>query len=315
MRRFALLAGVGLAVVAVGCLPGCRRNVVADDGVGKVSTEKPTAPQLVAFLNKNARLVQSIKSTQVEIDAKQSGDGVGLSGSLFCQKPHDFRLRANLAGQPAVDIGSNDKEFWFWISQAKDQDNVARVHYCAYQDMAAGKARMPFPFQPDMIVAALGMGEYDPNKEYTIREDAKTFSLIEQATSAQGQPVQKVTVFNRLRLAPGQPRVAAYLLLDDKGTEICRASVLEMQSVQVGDEQAALPQRVQLVWRPQQIEMTLRLYNAQANSIEPQKAAKLFSRADLSSIPSTNLAQGPDAPNGYSQEMSIQRTLLTAPVK
>ncbi len=281
-----------------------------------VTTQTPSADNLVAYMNENARLVQSIKSTKVEIDAKQAGESIGLEGMLFCQKPRNFRLRADALGKPAVDIGSNDNEFWFWISAAKDEDGVARVHYCSYTDMAAGKARMPFPFQPDMIVSALGLGEYDPKGNYTVKDDPKTISLIEQTTSAQGQPVQKVTVFSRTRVGPGKPQVLAYLLLDDKGAEICRASVQDVQTIAVDrDARAVLPQRVQLVWNAQKIELKMRLFDTQANSIDPQKAAKLFSRADLASIPASNLAQGSDAPKGYSQEMSIQRTLLTAPVK
>ena len=315
MRRFSILAGLGLVVVAVGCIPGCKRDVVPDQPV-TATTEKPTPAQLVAYMNENARLVQSIKSTKVEIQATQGKDTVGLEGSLFCQKPRNFRLRADVVGKPAVDIGSNDNEFWFWISQDKDPaDGVARVHYCSYQDMAAGKVRLPFPFQPDMIVAALGMGEYDPNKEYTLKEDARTISLVEQATSAQGLPVQKVTVFNKTRVQPGKPQVLAYLLLDDKGAEVCRASILDVQAVQMGDATAVLPQRVELAWRPQQLTMKMRLYETQANSIDPQKAAKLFSRGDLASIPAVNLAQGPDAPGGVGREMSIQRAGLNVPVK
>ena len=89
----------------------------------------------------------------------------------------------------------------------------------------------------------------------------------------------------------------------------------DVQTVSVNGAQAVLPQRVQLVWNAQKIELRMKLYDTQANSIDAQKAAKLFSRADLASIPASNLAQGSDAPKGYSQEMSIQRTLLTAPVK
>ena len=314
MRRLNWFAGLAVVVAAVSCLPGCKRDVQPDTPV-TATTEKPTAANLVAYMNENARLVSSIKSTQVQIDAKQGGEAIGLEGSLFCQKPRDFRLRAVVAGQPAVDIGSNDNEFWFWISQAKDQDGVARVHYCSYQDMAAGKARMPFPFQPDMIVAALGMGEYDPTKEYTLKEDARTLQLVEPAASAQGDKVYKVTVFNKARVAPGKPQVLAYVLQDEKGNEVCRANVLEVQTVPAaGDARAVLPLKVQLVWKQQQIEMAMRLYNTQVNGIEPQKAAKLFSRADLS-IPAVNLAQGTEAPNGVSQEMSLQRTQLLAPVK
>ena len=89
--------------------------------------------------------MESMKSTQVQIDAKQGAEAIGLEGTLFCQKRRNFRLRAKALGQPAVDIGSNDEEFWFWISQAKDEDNVARVHYCSYKDMAAGKAACRSP--------------------------------------------------------------------------------------------------------------------------------------------------------------------------
>jgi hypothetical protein len=284
--------------------------MIPDPPAAVSKTGKPTVPDLVAYLNNNARQVQSIKSTNLEIQAKQGNDSIGLQGSLFCQKPRDFRLRANVAGSPAVDIGSNNQEFWFWISQGKDDDGVARVHYCSYADMAAGKARMPFPFQPDMIVAALGMGDYDPQKEYTIREDAKTVSLVERAVSAQGQTVQKVTQFNKLTVGPNKPQVIAYYLLDDKGNEICRASVLDVQTVGT----AVVPKHVKLVWRTQQIEMSMRLFDTEVNKIDAPAAAKLFSRANLS-IPASNLAKGPDTPSGVSQEMSIQRTRLNAPVK
>lgn len=313
MRRFRMLTGLGLVAAVVGCLPGCKRDIpVQPDSPVTATNEKPTAANLVAYMNENARLVQSIKSTEVQIDAKQAGEAIGLEGSLFCQKPRDFRLRAKVAGQQAVDIGSNSDEFWFWISQAKDQDGVARVHFCSYQDMAAGKARMPFPFQPDMIVAALGMGEYDPTKQYTLREDAKTIQLVEPAKSAQGDDVYKVTVFNKTRVAPGKPQVLAYLLQDEKGNEICRANVLEVQAVPMDkDARAVLPLKVQLVWRQQQIEMAMRLYHTEVNSIDARLAGKVFSRTDLS-IPAVNLAQATD---GTGREMSLQQTKLLAPVK
>ena len=305
---------LGAVVLGVGCLPGCKRNVAPDAPV-TVSTEKPTAASLVAYLNENAHQMESLKSTRVRIDAKQGTEAIGLEGTLFCQKPRNFRLRAKALGQPAVDIGSNNDEFWFWISQVKDDDNVARVHFCSYKDMAAGKARMPFPFQPDMIVAALGIGEYDPTKEYTLKEEEKTYNLIEQTVSAQGQPVQKVTVFNKVQV-PGKPQILAYLLQDGKtGAEICRATVLAVQAVPVGgDHKAVLPQTVELVWKPQQIKMTMQLYATEANSINVPQAAKLFSRGDLQ-YPAANLARNSDLPTGFTEQSGIQPARLNAPVK
>jgi hypothetical protein len=315
MRRFAVLAGLGAIVLGVGCLPGCKRDVVPDNGV-TVNTEKPTPAQLVEYLNANARIVQSIKSTKVEMDAKQGNDSIGLEGKLFCQSPRNFRLLAQkpVVDTRAVDIGSNDKEFWYWISEDKDPtDGVARVHFCSYQDMAAGKARMPFPFQPDMIVAALGMREYDTKTEYTIREDAKTISLIHPTVSAQGRAVQEVVVFNRMRVGPGKPQVLGYVLQDPNGNEICRASVHEIDVDPTTG--AFLPKRLTLSWKEQKIELQMRLYDTQVNSIDPQRAAKVFNRTDLASIPSVNLAQAADGPNGVAHEMGIEQTRLLAPVK
>jgi hypothetical protein len=308
-----MLAGLGLLIAAIGCIPGCKRDVVQPDAPIAATTEKPTPANLVAYLNDNAHKVSSLKSTEVQIDAKQGSEEIGLTGSLFCQKPRDFRLRAKVAGQPAVDIGSNSDEFWFWISQAKDQDGVARVHYCSYQDMAAGKAHVPFPFQPDMIVAALGLGEYDATKEYTLKEDAKTVQLVESAKSPQGDDVYKLTVFNKTRVAPGKPQVLAYVLQDARGNDICRASIQDVQTITVGNERALVPQRVQLLWKQQQMEasMTMRLYYPEANSIDARQAAKLFNRSDLS-IPAVNLAQSADAPG---QDMSLRQTRLQAPMK
>ena len=84
--------------------------------------------------------------------------------------------------------------------------------------------------------------------------------------------MQKVTVFSRTQAKPGKPQVLAYLLLDEKGNEICRASVLDVQTVAVDhDARAVLPQRVLLVWNAQKIELRMRLYDTQANGISARR--------------------------------------------
>ena len=82
---------------------------------------------------------------------------------------------ADVLGKSAVDIGSNNDEFWYWISQ----DNPPYLYHCAYKDLATGKVNVPFPFQPDMVVAALGIAEYDPKGKYELREQAAAWELIQ----------------------------------------------------------------------------------------------------------------------------------------
>jgi hypothetical protein len=304
MRRVTVLAGLG----AVLLLAGCRRPDLADSDSGKTPAfaVKATPEQLVAYVNSNARLIQSIKCPDVQIDAKQDGENVALGGSLVCKKDRYFRLKANLGGtKPVADIGSNQDEFWYWMAEQRRADDPTPnyVYHCTYADMADGKARTPFPFQPDMILAALGMGELDPTKKYTLKEDdPKTIGLVEDATSAQGQPVQKVTVFSRTAARPGQPQVLGYLLLDSRtGDELCRANILAVQTVQVDRDRAVLPSKVDIIWKAQKMKLTLQLYDTQVNTVSDAQAPKMFSRRDLADRPSYDLAHGPDAASGYTQ--------------
>jgi len=303
MRRVTVLAGLGAVLMAA----GCRRPDLADADPGKppAYAAKPTPEQLVGYVNANARLIQSIKCPDVQIDAKQDGENVALGGSLVCKKDRYFRLKATLGGtKPVADIGSNQDEFWYWMAEQRRADDPTPnyVYHCTYTDMADGKAKTPFPFQPDMVLAALGMGELDPAKKYTLKEDdPKTIGLVEDTVSAQGQPVQKVTVFNRYQSKAGQSQVLAYLLVDPRtGDEICKASVLAVQTVQIDRDKAVVPSKVRLSWKAQKLEMTLQLYDTQVNAVSDAQVPKMFSRRDLADRPSYDLAHGPEA-SGYTQ--------------
>jgi hypothetical protein len=79
---------------------------------------------------------------------------------------------------------------------------------------------------------------------------------------------------------------------------------------------AILPQFVRLTCTDgkTKMEMNMRLRDIQSTRLEPERAARLFSRRDLSSFPGFDLAtQRPDRPDGYSQGTSLQRVGGTAP--
>jgi hypothetical protein len=272
MRPLTVSLGLGIALLATGCnnWPHLR-----DQSQTRIPAGTPRAPDLVAYLNENARHVQAIQCNNVAIDCKQGNQAIGLDGLLVCQKPRNFRLKAKVVGQPAVDIGSNNEEFWYWISKAEPP----YVYHCSYQNLATGQAAMPFPFQPDMIVAALGMAEYDPNARYQLKEYPRVLELIETTRSAQGQPVQKVTVFNRAQVGPGKPQVVAYVLRDERGKLICQAQVHEVQVDR--DTQATLPRNVTLTWPEQKIEMKMVLHDVRVVSVDPSRAERLFQRTEL----------------------------------
>jgi len=291
MRR--LLPYLGFStLLLLGCTPPWSSTVNPANQPRYIS-ETPTAPQLVAQLNATSQRIQSLECRDVWIDAKQGHQPIGLPGAMICQKGKSFRMTGRVAGQPAVDIGSNDQEFWFWISKAEPP----YLYHCSYADLARGGIRLPFPFQPEWVMEALGMADHDPNGAYEpVKATRDTFELAQRTTGSQGQPVRKVTIFSRTQGLV----VLGHRLEDANGKEICTAQIQERRYDQTN--QVILPRLVQLSWPAQQLTMKLRLDDMRVNgTIEPDRAQAAFNRPQLRNIQSYDLARGLDQASGQVQ--------------
>jgi hypothetical protein len=259
--------------------------------------ENIDAATLVRSLNDNAARLQSLQATDLTIDAREGSQPVGLTGIMNCQKPKNFRLVAYVLGCQAVDMGSNDQEFWYWISKA---DPPYLVH-CSYQDLARGGVYLPFPFQPDWVLETLGMAEYNPSANYQVQVGPKVVYLIEQTTSAQGQPVRKVTVFDRTTAASGRPTVVAHQLQDANGKEICSAQVSDLRLDQASG--ALYPHVVKLTWPAQKIEMKMTLDGVRLNGLQAGQPLPVFQRPQLRNVREVDLARLPAQPTGQVQRV------------
>jgi hypothetical protein len=246
----------------------------------RIPVEKPTTAQLVEYLNRNAQQLQSIECMDLELDCKVGNQPFGMQAKMACQKNKNFRLIATALGNSQADMGSNDQEFWYWIAKADPPYLV----YCSYADLAHG-VQLPFPFQPEWVMEALGMADYDPAGNYSLATRGSTFELVQQSVSAQGQPVRKVTVFNNARDA--RVRVRAHLLLDDKGKEICSAYINDVQSV----GGAVVPSKFILTWPAQRMELKMKLNNPVVNRLDQARAGGLFVRPVLANVQTVDLAR------------------------
>ena len=176
------------------------------------------------------------------IDVKGgTGGGVGLDGRLAAQRPLNFRLQAEVLGKSAVDVGSNNDEFWYWIGK----DKPPYLYHCSYADLATGKVNVPFPFHPDMVVAALGIAEYDPNGKYELRKQKRGWELVHstagrRASRSPGSPSS--TTGRR-----GGPAAGAGARASGRTRQpICRAIVTEV--TQDKGTGARLPSKVKIEW-------------------------------------------------------------------
>jgi hypothetical protein len=282
-----MLTRLGVALVlAIPLVAGCR--LLPNNGPGNPAIppdRTPDVPALVNYLNQNAARVQTVRA-KVDIDAKQGRQAIGLGGMMACQKPRDFRLRANVLAQPAVDLGSNDQRFWYWISKASPPN----VYFCSYKDLARGNVNVPFPFQPDMVMAALNMAEYDPKAKYDLKVQAKTLELTQDAIGPNGQPVKRTTVFARLLARPGEPQVLSHILKDSKGKLICQANIERVTTDR--NTGALIPTRVTIEWPAQSVSMKLMLRDVEVNTLDKKTASRLFQPTGLEGYDSFDLAQG-----------------------
>lgn len=310
MRQLTAVLGLGSVLLAVGCnnWPHRRDDIARTEVAPSPGGVK--AEDLVAYLNASSSKVQALVSTEVWMDARDHGQSANLNAMLACQKPRSLRIKATAVGSTEADIGSNDTEFWYWIKRSPQP----YVFHCGYRDLADPNlnVRLPFPLDPDMVVAALGMGDYpaDPSKYRLERVDRNhTWELSQDAPSPDGRKTyRRVTVFAAERQAPPKPQVVAHVLKDEQGKEIYRATILAVQS----DARGVVPAKVRLAWPEQKMELTMTL-NARGpvqvldKGIESDRAANLFSRNSLSNIASYDLARNQLDGGGQPAANSIQR--------
>ncbi len=300
MRPIAFVLSLGFVSLSVGCSAFHGKDV--DQNVKPVARAggPPKAEELVRSLNDNAQRVRSLRSMDVKIDGKFDGTTGGADGHLAYERtyaagsaptPPNFRMQAAVVGTTQVDLGSNSQEFWFHVPKAHPS-----IQFCSYTDFRGGRAALPFPIQPEWIVEALGVAEYDLKGEYTVEQDKSTWQLVEKTVSPQGQTVYKVTSFSKTP-AKGNPYpVISRVLLDStRKNQIYTAAVVRNQTDPRSG--AVVPSEVKLIWPKERIEFAMRLDKLEVNvPYSRDDENNLFSRQSLGSLPSVNLARGFAAP-------------------
>jgi len=286
MRYVQIGLGLALLVGVAGCPEGSRLNLLRPNSpVNPLPATPPSREELVSYLNDNAANLPGVVSDDVTLTVYVGGGvGVPVGGWMRAEGPRNFRMQAKMFGNEEVDLGSNKQEFWYWIKRADPPWQV----FCSYQACEEGRAKqMPFPFQPDWVIEAMGMGKYGPAERYERVVEKETVKLIEKTKSPQGVAVRKIIVFN-LRPASGdQPQITDYLLVDDAtGKLICSAKIKRRQIVA---NRAEIPRDMELSWPDQKMKLGLTINGAKVqNQIPPQ----VFVRAPMRNIQSYDLATG-----------------------
>jgi hypothetical protein len=274
------------ALMVLATIAGCTRwnflNKGPEPKPPPVAGEAPPVSAYLDYLNDNARRIDTVRCTEIDVTCSQGFQSFGLRGKMVAQKPHNFSMTSDFIGKSAVEVGSNDKEFWYWISKADPPYQV----YCSYKDLYDGRVKqLPFPFQPEWIMETMGMGTYGPADRYRLEADGSTIKLVEQSSS-QGKATRKIIVMNRRAVQAPAPQVTAFLLVDDAtGKEVCSAHITETQLDK--NTGAIIPRRLEFRWPEQRFKMAMKLDGTAVNAQVPATA---FVRRPMPGVPAFDLA-------------------------
>ncbi|HEV3168474.1 MAG TPA: hypothetical protein VGZ22_30995 [Isosphaeraceae bacterium] len=189
-----------LAVLALLASAGCRAA-----GVGSLAPRQdPIAAQaplaadrVIAQINSNARKVESLKANP-SITVYYDRHRYAVDGKLALERPRNFKLdiRSTVHGKEA-DIGSNDRQFWFWTRQnspkARKEYYVGRYEDAHSVQLAA--------FQPDWIIESFGLREIPADEATSMKVERKRvpnstrdiYLLTNHQRTREAQSITKVT--------------------------------------------------------------------------------------------------------------------------
>lgn len=267
--RLIMIAVSLCSVLGSGCNLLGPKRVNHDDTPPPLPTtdnRKPSADELIGYLNRQADQLESIETRSLDIDVKAAGSSVSLDGSMVCQKPRNFRLVGRKLGMEQVLVGSNSERFWFYVKQDPSQ----ALFHCSYTDFEKG-VDLPYPFDPEWALEAFGMAKINSGPGTKVEEDRTHYKLIEE-TTLRGQKVRKVTVFHKGNARDSQPQIVSKTMLDSaSGKVMCSAIIKEVARIPV-ERGNGLPPRtlvcprvITLEWPQQDTKMTLDLGKLKVN--------------------------------------------------
>lgn len=291
---------------AVGCEFLSRIKPKQDNPLPTGPVKEVTAQEILSYLNTQATNLQSVQYPDVYIDVYNGKQHFTLGdSSLACAKPRNFLMVGgkSLIGE-IVHIGSNDQEFWMY-SKLPEKTYL----FCSHQDFQQGAAQLPFPFDPDWALQALGMATYPANAQYQVATEQKTreHTLSFDTFTPQGMTVRKQVVLAADQAYGTIPQVKRYTVSDRAGRRIATAEVKQVSTLQTGQDPQTnrpiyvqVPSEVQLEWPQQQFRMNLRLKNPKINlGYSPQQQRELFTKPVIDGVKPINLAQAQFTPSSY----------------
>ena len=284
-----------LAMMATLGLGGCRAL-----STGSLAPQSPPLAErtfdVETFVAEHNRNVDRIQSLEARPTVSLGGRiHAAADGRLAMERPRNFKLELLTAGSPRADIGSNDEEFWFWMQD----DPEKSINWCRYEDLESSD--VPVTYQPDWIIAALGLKpisaeEADGIKVRTKGTEPGTTALVFPSTRNGGETyTREIIVWNKTR------RIKEHRLYAGTGSNVvAQAEVSKYEEIEIGStathdrDSCYIPGNIKLEWKPQQLILDVTLAprgrEITINQFDKTRSAKLFVEPRIPGYVRVNLA-------------------------
>ena len=249
-----------LAIAIISTLPGCvgfrgfgwRHGGDPLAGAPRPHwAEDPQVEEVVDHLNRNIDKLQAWRANSVRIRA----NNMPLSGTLAVERGRHLRLVVNSIAGNEVDMGSNDDLFWVWAKRMPPPEYV----YCRHEHTEAVRQAMRIPFEPEWLMQALGVSPLTAkDTKLEIEPTARHARLVQQVTSAHGQPLRKVILVDLPRGV-----ILEHSVYDYNGKPIAIARLDDHQLDKASG--VVMPRRVKLDWPQSDMSLVMVLGQIEVN--------------------------------------------------
>jgi outer membrane lipoprotein-sorting protein len=292
--------GIMLAIAAMLSASGCaawnRGSLSLAPAPRPLAERTLDVAKFVAEHNKNAERIQTLEAKPT-IGVSGRVMKARADGRLALERPHNFKLELSSArGAKEADLGSNDEEFWFWVSSEKS------IYWCNYADL--NSSALAITYQPDWIIEALGLKPITPEEAAKIKkqngEVRGTTALVFPATKTGNETYTRMMIVDNQTMRIKQHRIYAGNLHSPSPSArslLAQAEVSHFSDYDVGSadtavaERCYLPESVKLEWKRDQLTLDVLMQAVKVNQFDSSRSTALFVEPVMPGHERRNLAE------------------------
>jgi hypothetical protein len=140
-------------------------------------------PTVIQEINLKNSQISTFSCDNVYVKAWEKGMRFHLTGKLNYQKATNFRTKLESRFGTELEMGSNDKVFWYWSKR----DKHPGLYYAIYEDYH--KTRLKTPFNPIFMRQSLGLDEITISDSSQVLESESDIVIIYERKNSIGSPI------------------------------------------------------------------------------------------------------------------------------